>query len=89
VKRLAIGLCCCLAGVFLYGVNWLGAAVSIPLLNGWSGSRIDAAWHVVGYQPLIVGMLLIAFGAVIIIFSSLAEVSGPHDRANSSQEPQQ
>jgi hypothetical protein len=35
VKRLAIGLACCLAGILLYAVNWLGAAINVAQVTEW------------------------------------------------------
>jgi hypothetical protein len=79
MKRLMAGLCCFLAGVLLCAVNWLGAVVSMPLLDSWSGSRLAAAWHLAGYGPLVFGIILFVLGAFLIIWS-FAESSDTGDR---------
>ncbi len=71
MKRLAIGLCCCLAGVLLYAVNWLGAAVNVAQATEWDTrtGRLHAAFALVGHRPLTFGVILFAVGAALIIWA--------------------
>ena len=69
MKRLVTGLVCCLAGVLLCGINWLGAAAAMSTLDEWSGTRMDGAWKLVGRGPLVFGAILIAIGLALILWS--------------------
>ena len=71
MKRLAIGLTSCLAGVLLYAVNWLGAAINVAQVTE-SGTRgtvvftpLTLAWH----RPLTFGVVLFALGVALIIWA--------------------
>jgi hypothetical protein len=73
VKRLATGLTCCLAGVFLYAVNWLGAAVNVAQVTGWDREkgRLGTAYEFVGHRPLVFGIVLFAAGVALILWAVL------------------
>jgi len=79
VKRLAVGLCCFLAGVLLCGINWLGAAAAVPAVSEWSGRRINGGWQYVGYWPLTFGLVLVVVGVILVIteLGRQADASGP------------
>ncbi len=67
MKVFAAGLCALLAGVVLWGINWLGAAAALPVVTEWSGTRMNTAWKVVGHGPLVAGILLIALGLALVL----------------------
>ena len=68
MKRLLVGLFCCLAGILLCAINWLGAAAAVPAVTEWSGGRrINGGWSLVGYWPLIFGIALLVLGLILVI----------------------
>lgn len=69
MKQLVAGLVCFLAGVLLCGINWLGAAAAVPAVQGWSGRRINGGWQLVGYAPLVFGIILIVIGLLLVLWS--------------------
>ena len=66
MKRLVIGLVSLLAGVLLCGINWLGAAAVLPAVDQWSGTRMNAAWKLVGHGPLVFGIILLVLGVILV-----------------------
>jgi hypothetical protein len=77
VKRLAIGLTCCLAGVLLYAVNWLGAAINVAQVTEWDTryGRLHSAFALVGHRPLTFGIVLFAAGVALVLWSVVASVA--------------
>jgi hypothetical protein len=72
MKRLIAGLSCCLAGVMLCGINWLGAAAASPALTEWDGTRMNGAWQLVGRGPLVVGIALLLLGLSLVVSSVIS-----------------
>jgi hypothetical protein len=77
VKRLAIGLASCLAGVLLYAVNWLGAAINVAQVTEWDTryGRLHSAYALVGHRPLTFGVVLFVLGVALIIWAAVAPKS--------------
>ncbi len=67
MKRLVAGLICCLAGVMLGGINWLGAAAAAPALTQWEGTRMDDAWKLVGRGPLVFAAILLVLALILVV----------------------
>jgi hypothetical protein len=71
VRRFAIGLSCCVVGVVLYAVNWLGAAAASVQVQEWDTQKgkVSAAYAIVGHQPLIIGVIAFVAGLLLIVWS--------------------
>ncbi len=69
MKRFNAGLACCAVGVMLFAVNWLGAAAAVSSVTEWSREglgRMGASFSIVGYLPIVFGVLLLIGGLVLI-----------------------
>ena len=86
MKRLAIGLTSCALGLLLYAVNWLGAVLFMPQVTEWDGSRLSASYSVVGHRPLVFGVLLLIFGAALVVSSLLSGLPQPGQSADAARE---
>lgn len=71
MRRFAIGLCCCVVGVLLCAVNWLGAAAAVSQVTEWDTQkgRVSAAYSVVGHGPQVIGIIFFVAGLALMIWS--------------------
>ncbi len=70
MRRFAMGLCCCVVGVLLWAVNWLGAAAAVSQVTEWDTQkgRVSAAYAVVGHGPEVIGIIFIVAGLALMIW---------------------